>query len=359
MNKNYYAVLMAGGVGSRFWPISTSENPKQFHDMLGTGSTLIQKTFQRLNKFVPTENILILTNERYNDLVLEQLPMVKQEQVVLEPAMRNTAPCILYAAMKIQKMNEDAVMIVAPSDHWIEDEEAFAKDVTACFKKCETEDVLCTLGIKPSFPNTGFGYIEYNKADTEQIKKVNQFREKPDYETAKDFLAQGNFLWNAGIFMWSAKTIVNAFQKYQPKQYKLFRDGLVCFNTDDERKFISENYPKAENISIDYAILENSSSIFVLEASFDWNDLGTWGSLYDKLDKEENNNAIVNARVLTQDASGNMIRSKAGKVVVVDGLNDYIIVDKDEVLLIYPKAKEQDIKQVLNKVKDAFGEEFA
>ena len=359
MNKNYYAVLMAGGVGSRFWPISTSENPKQFHDMLGTGTTLIQKTFQRLNKFVPTENILILTNERYNDLVLKQLPMVKQEQVVLEPAMRNTAPCILYAAMKIQKMNEDALMIVAPSDHWIEDEEAFAKDVTACFKKCETEDVLCTLGIKPSFPNTGFGYIEYNKADTEQIKKVNQFREKPDYETAKDFLAQGNFLWNAGIFMWSAKTIVNAFQKYQPKQYKLFRDGLVCFNTDDERKFISENYPKAENISIDYAILENSSSIFVLEASFDWNDLGTWGSLYDKLDKEENNNAIVNARVLTQDASGNMIRSKAGKVVVVDGLNDYIIVDKDEVLLIYPKAKEQDIKQVLNKVKDAFGEEFA
>tara|TARA_R110001606_G_scaffold393590_1_gene563642 strand:- start:705 stop:1784 length:1080 start_codon:yes stop_codon:yes gene_type:complete len=359
MNKNYYAVLMAGGVGSRFWPISTSENPKQFHDMLGTGTTLIQKTFQRLNKFVPAENILILTNERYNDLVLEQLPMVKQEQVVLEPAMRNTAPCILYAAMKIQKMNEDAVMIVAPSDHWIEDEEAFAKDVIACFNKCEKEDVLCTLGIKPSFPNTGFGYIEYNKADTTQIKKVNQFREKPDYETAKDFLAQGNFLWNAGIFMWSAKTIVNAFKSYQPKQYKLFRDGLVCFNTDDEKKFISENYPKAENISIDYAILENSSSIFVLEATFDWNDLGTWGSLYDKLDKDENNNAIVNAKVLTQDASGNMIRSKAGKVVVVDGLNDYIIVDKDEVLLIYPKAKEQDIKQVLNKVKDVFGDEFA
>tara|TARA_R110000744_G_scaffold32207_2_gene75430 strand:- start:385 stop:1464 length:1080 start_codon:yes stop_codon:yes gene_type:complete len=359
MNKNYYAVLMAGGVGSRFWPISTSENPKQFHDMLGTGTTLIQKTFQRLNKFVPAENILILTNERYNDLVLEQLPMVKQEQVVLEPAMRNTAPCILYAAMKIQKMNEDAVMIVAPSDHWIEDEEAFAKDVIACFNKCEKEDVLCTLGIKPSFPNTGFGYIEYNKADTTPIKKVNQFREKPDYETAKDFLAQGNFLWNAGIFMWSAKTIVNAFKSYQPKQYKLFRDGLVCFNTDDEKKFISENYPKAENISIDYAILENSSSIFVLEATFDWNDLGTWGSLYDKLDKDENNNAIVNAKVLTQDASGNMIRSKAGKVVVVDGLNDYIIVDKDEVLLIYPKAKEQDIKQVLNKVKDVFGDEFA
>lgn len=359
MNKNYYAVLMAGGVGSRFWPISTTENPKQFHDMLGTGMTLIQKTFQRLNKFVPTENILILTNERYNDLVLEQLPMVKQEQVVLEPAMRNTAPCILYAALKIQKMNENAVMIVAPSDHWIEDEAAFAKDVIACFKKCETEDVLCTLGIKPSFPNTGFGYIEFNKTDTAQLKKVNQFREKPDYETAKEFLAQGNFLWNAGIFMWSVKTIVDAFESYQPEQYRLFQDGCAVYNTPGEHGYIAEKYPMAENISIDYAILENSKSIYVLEATFDWNDLGTWGSLYDKLEKDGDNNAIVNAKVLSQDSGGNMIRSKAGKIIVVDGLTDYIIVDKEDVLLIYPKSKEQDIKQVLTKVKDAFGDEYA
>lgn len=359
MNKNYYAVLMAGGVGSRFWPISTTKNPKQFHDMLGTGTTLIQKTFQRLNKFVPTENILILTNERYNDLVMEQLPMVKQEQVVLEPAMRNTAPCILYAALKIQKMNENAVMIVAPSDHWIEDEVAFAKDVTACFKKCETEDVLCTLGIKPSFPNTGFGYIEFNKTDAAQLKKVNQFREKPDYETAKEFLTQGNFLWNAGIFMWSVKTIVNAFEAYQPEQYRLFQEGCAVYNTLEESGFIAEKYPKAENISIDYAILENSKSIYVLEATFDWNDLGTWGSLYDKLEKDGDNNAIVNAKILSQDSGGNMIRSKAGKIIVVDGLTDYIIVDKEDVLLIYPKSKEQDIKQVLTKVKDAFGDEYA
>ena len=359
MNKNNYAVLMAGGVGSRFWPISTSENPKQFHDMLGTGTTLIQKTFQRLNKFVPTENILILTNERYNDLVLEQLPLVKQDQVVLEPAMRNTAPCILYAALKIQKMNPNGVMIVAPSDHWIEDEVAFAKDVTACFDKCETEDVLCTLGIKPTFPNTGFGYIEFDKGDTAQIKKVNQFREKPDYETAKEFLSQGNFLWNAGIFMWSVKTIVNAFKVYQPKQYELFAAGMAVYNTSNESAFIAENYPKAENISIDYAILENSPSIFVLAATFDWNDLGTWGSLFDKLDKDESNNAVVNAQVLTEDASGNMIRSPKDKVVVVDGLNDYIIVDKKDVLLIYPKTKEQDIKKVLNQVKDKFGDDYA
>ncbi len=358
-NKNYYAVLMAGGVGSRFWPVSTSSYPKQFHDMLGTGDTLIQKTFKRLNKFVPTENILILTNERYNDLVLEQLPLVTQEQVVLEPAMRNTAPCILYAALKIQKMNKDAVMIVAPSDHWIEDEDAFAKDVTTCFEKCENEEVLCTLGIKPTFPNTGFGYIEFEKEGSSDLKKVRQFREKPDYETAKEFLAQGNFLWNAGIFMWSVKTIVNAFENYQPKQYQLFESGTSCYNTEEEREFIKENYPKAENISIDYAILENSKSIFVLPATFDWNDLGTWGSLYDKLDKDSNQNAIVNSKVVSQEASGNMIRSAKDKIVVVDGLKDYIIVDKEEVLLIYPKSKEQDIKQVLGKVKDAFGNKYA
>ncbi len=358
-NNNYYAVLMAGGVGSRFWPISTSSFPKQFHDMLGTGDTLIQKTFKRLNKFVPTENILILTNERYNDLVLEQLPLVKQDQVVLEPAMRNTAPCILYAALKIQKMNPDGVMIVAPSDHWIEDEEAFANDVTTCFEKCCAEEVLCTLGITPSFPNTGFGYIEYQKDGSDGIKKVNQFREKPNYETAKEFLAQGNFLWNAGIFMWSIKTIVNAFEKYQKEQFDLFASGIESYNTKDESAFIKENYPKAENISIDYAILENSRSIYVLPATFDWNDLGTWGSLYDKMNDGSTDNAVVGAKLLAEDASGNMIRSPKDKIVVVDGLNDYIIVDKEDVLLIYPKSKEQNIKQVLNKVKDKFGNQHA
>ncbi|WP_420400735.1 mannose-1-phosphate guanylyltransferase [Flagellimonas sp.] len=359
MNNNYYAVLMAGGVGSRFWPVSTSENPKQFHDMLGAGKTLIQKTFDRLNRFIPTENILILTNERYNDLVLEQLPQVTQEQVVLEPAMRNTAPCILYAALKIQKMNPNAVMIVAPSDHWIEDEQAFEDNVKACFDKCEKEEVLCTLGIQPSFPNTGFGYIEFEKGSDANLKKVSQFREKPDYETAKEFLAQGNFLWNAGIFMWSVKTIVNAFKAYQPEQYELFQRGISCYNTSEEAGFIAENYPKAKDISIDYAILENSQAIFTLPATFDWNDLGTWGALYDKLDKDEAKNAVVNSKTLLQDAKGNMIRSPKGKIVVVDGLEDYIIVDKEEVLLIFPKSKQQDIKMVLNKVKDKFGDEYA
>ncbi|MDT0607888.1 mannose-1-phosphate guanylyltransferase [Croceitalea rosinachiae] len=359
MNKNYYAVLMAGGVGSRFWPVSTTNNPKQFHDMLGTGDTLIQKTFSRLNKFIPTENILILTNERYNDLVLEQLPLVKQAQVVLEPAMRNTAPCILYASLKIQKMNPNAVMIVAPSDHWIEDEQAFENDVIACFEKCEKEEVLCTLGIQPAYPNTGFGYIEYEKERQNRIKKVAQFREKPNLETAKDFLAQGNFLWNAGIFMWSVTTIVKAFKNYQSEQFDLFDKGMSCYNTAEEQEFIAENYPKAENISIDYAILENSGSIFTLPATFDWNDLGTWGALYEKLDKDESDNAVVNAESLLVDAKGNMIRSAKGKIIVVDGLEDYIIVDKDDVLLIYPKSKQQDIKKVRGQVQDEFGEQYA
>lgn len=358
MNKKYYAILMAGGVGSRFWPLSTQDFPKQFHDMLGTGETLIQKTFNRLSKLIPKENIFILTNERYNDLVFQQLPEVTKRQVVLEPAMRNTAPCILYASLKIQKENSDAVMIVAPSDHWIEDEATFNKNVKQAFDFCSQNDVLMTLGIQPTFPNTGYGYIEYDKSANNDIKSVNQFREKPDYDTAKEFITQGNFLWNAGIFLWSVNSVVDAFQNNQPELFELFKKGIEVYNTDFEDDFVRDNYAKAENISVDYAIMETSKNVFVLPAEFDWNDLGTWGSLYDKLDKDDNENVVVNARILTEDASGNIIRTKTDKIVVVDGLKDYIIVDKDEVLLIFPKAKEQDIKKVLQKVKDKFGEQY-
>lgn len=358
MNKNYYAILMAGGVGSRFWPVSTEAFPKQFHDMLGTGDTLIQKTFSRLSQLIPKENIFILTNEKYNDLVLKQLPEAEQRQVVLEPAMRNTAPCILYASLKIQKENPDAVMIVAPSDHWIEDEDAFTTNVKQAFEYCSKNDALMTLGIQPTFPNTGYGYIECGNASAEKISDVIQFREKPDYTTAKQFISQGNFLWNAGIFMWSADSVIKAFQTKQPELFALFEKGIPTYNTEFEDDFIRDNYAKAENISVDYAIMESSSNVYVIPATFDWNDLGTWGSLYDKLEKDDNDNAVVNAQTLTQDASGNMIRTKTDKVVVVDGLQDYIIVDKDEVLLIFPKTKEQDIKKVLQKVKDNFGENY-
>lgn len=341
---------MAGGVGSRFWPVSTTEFPKQFHDMLGSGETLIQKTFSRLSKLIPVENILILTNEKYNHIVLDQLPQVKQEQVLLEPAMRNTAPCILYASLKIQKQNPNAIMVVAPSDHWIEDETAFTRDLQQCFDFCAKENALMTLGIQPTFPNTGFGYIEFDKTNTNPIKKVSQFREKPDYETAKLFLDSGNFLWNGGIFIWSVKTITEAFEKFQPQMNALFRQGFESYNTLNEKQFIEENYALAENISIDYAVMENANNVYVLPATFDWNDLGTWGSLHEKLDKDENNNAVVNAKVFLENSSNNIVRSDADKLIVIDGLNDYIIVDKEGILLIYPKSKEQDIKAVVAKL---------
>ncbi len=344
-------------MGSRFWPVSTTDFPKQFHDMLGTGETLIQKTFSRLSKIIPAQNIYILTNERYNDLVLEQLPQVRPKQVVTEPAMRNTAPCILYASMKIQKENPNAVMVVAPSDHWIEDENAFISNLESCFKACANQDILMTLGIQPSFANTGYGYIKYQRVE-DAVKKVDQFTEKPDYETAKKFLNEGNYLWNAGIFIWSANSIISAFATFQKKMTALFEKGSLIYNTEQENDFISSNYPLAENISIDYAILEKAENVYVLPANFDWNDLGTWGSLYDKLDKNDDKNAVVNARVLSQESSGNMIRTAVDKIVVVDGLEDYIIVDKEEVLLIYPKKKEQDIKKMLNKVKDTYGEQY-
>lgn len=346
MNKNYFAILMAGGVGSRFWPVSTSEFPKQFHDMLGTGETLIQKTFSRLSKLIPAENIFILTNEKYNSLVLDQLPQVKQEQVLLEPAMRNTAPCILYASLKIKKTNPDAVMVVAPSDHWIEDEAAFINNLQVAFDFCEKENALMTLGIQPTFPNTGFGYIEYDKSDENQIKKVSQFREKPDYETAKEFLKSGNFLWNGGIFIWSAKSIIQAFESFQPQMYDLFMKGYSNYNSSLEKVFIEENYADSEDISIDYAIMEKADNVFVLPATFDWNDLGTWGSLYEKLPKDNQLNAVVNATVFLENASNNIIRTDAKKLIIIDGLNDYIIVDREDVLLIYPKEKEQEIKRI-------------
>lgn len=358
MNKNYYAILMAGGVGSRFWPVSTQDFPKQFHDMLGTGDTLIQKTFNRLSHLIPKENIFILTNERYNDLVFEQLPGITKRQVVLEPAMRNTAPCILYASLKIHKENPDAVMIVAPSDHWIEDEVTFSRNVQQAFDFCANNDALMTLGIKPTFPNTGYGYIEYDNSVNQPIRPVHQFREKPDYQTAQSFIDQGNFLWNAGIFMWSVNSVIKAFESNQPRLYELFEQGYEVYNTDFEDDFVRDNYAKAENISVDYAIMEKSSNVFVLPAEFDWNDLGTWGSLYDKLEKDENDNAVVNARTLVEDASGNMIKTKHNKIVVIDGISDYIIVDKDDVLLIFPKEKEQDIKKTLQNVKDKFGEQY-
>jgi mannose-1-phosphate guanylyltransferase len=272
--------------------------------------------------------------------------------------MRNTAPCILLAALKINKINPSAQMLVAPSDHWIEDEQAFKKDVQNCFSYCETHNALLTLGIPPTFPNTGYGYIAYDKADTLPIKKVKQFKEKPDYKTAKQFLEAGNFLWNAGIFIWNTNHIIEAFKHQLPNMYELFNSGYNVLNTNQERAFIEQEYDKAQNISIDYGILEKNQNVYVKIANFDWNDLGTWGALYDKLDKDQNKNAVVRAQTLLNDTAGSIVYTASEKLVVIEGLKDYIVVDKEKVLLIFPKAKEQDIKQLLAQVKEKFGDKY-
>ncbi len=346
-------MLMAGGIGSRFWPVSTEEFPKQFHDLLGSGDTLIQKTFKRLKAIVPSENILILTNERYKNLVLEQLQEVNENQLILEPAMRNTAPCLLLAALKIQKQNPHAVILVAPSDHWIEDEDAFQKNISMAFENCSKNDVLMTLGLQPTFPNTGYGYIEFEKTQ-DPIKKVIRFTEKPDYNTAKSFLSAGNFMWNAGIFVWSVNSIVQSFEKFAPQMHKLFHSGIHKYNTSQEEQFIKENYALAENISIDYAILEKATNVFMLPAAFDWNDLGTWGSLHEKLPKDSQNNAVVRANTLLIDSENNIIQTDAKRNVVISNLSNYIIVDNGKTLIIVPKEKEQDIKHIQEIAKKKF-----
>lgn len=347
---------MAGGVGSRFWPVSRTEHPKQFRDLLGTGETLIQTTFKRLAALVPEENILILTNQGYNSLVKEQLPQVKQHQIVLEPVMRNTAPAVLLAAMKIKKRNPDAVMLMAPSDHWIEDEAAFAENIMSAFEAATGQDSIITLGIEPTFPNTGYGYIQHSGVKNDKIKKVQKFTEKPSYEMAKDFLKQGNFLWNAGIFIWNVDFITRSFEKHLQETYSLFEKSELLLNTSEENGFIEKNYAFAQDISIDYAILEKEeANTFVIAASFDWNDLGTWGSLYNESKKDSAGNAVLNARLLAENSEGNIVSSSSNKVVVIDGIKDYIIVDEDEILLLVPKEKEQEIKEIRSKVQQKFG----
>ena len=357
MNKNYYAVIMAGGVGSRFWPISTQQFPKQFHDMLGTGSTLIQKTVNRFETLIPSENILIATNKTYENIIKEQLPAITTKQILLEPAMRNTAPCILYSAFKIYEENPNGILIIAPSDHWIEDEHEFIKNVQTAFDFCAENDALLTLGIKPSEPNTGYGYIKFNPSKN-TIKKVTDFTEKPNLETAEQFLKSGDYLWNAGIFVWSAKSILKAFKTHLPEMYTLFSKGEDSYNKASETDFIEKNYTFSENISIDFGIMEKAENVYILPVEFGWNDLGTWGSLYNKLAKDKDQNATIGENVIYRDSKNNMVRTRSGKRVVIQGLNDFIVIEKDDVLLICPQNQEQEIKQITLVVKTEFGEEF-
>lgn len=348
---------MAGGVGSRFWPVSTAAKPKQFRDLLGKGETLIQTTFRRLTGLVPPHNIYVLTNSIYEHLVKEQLPEVNEEQIVLEPVMRNTAPAVLLAALKIRKKNKNATMVMAPSDHWIENEEAFSKDIKTAYEAVRDQEKIVTLGIKPTFPNTGYGYIKFDPAATEKVKPVDTFTEKPSYEIAKSFLESGNYLWNAGIFIWSVNYIIKSFKKNLPQTYKLFSKKEDLLNTTFEKDFILKTYSSADNISIDYGILEKEQgTVYVIPASFDWNDLGTWGSLYEESLQDENGNVVLNSRLFAENATGNLVSSDKNKVVVIEGIKDHVIVDENEILLIVPRAKEQDIKGIRDRVQKKFGQ---
>ena len=354
MNKNNYAVIMAGGIGSRFWPMSKVTFPKQFLDILGTGETLIQQTFNRLQRVCPKENILIVTNKNYKDLCLEQLPNVIESNILCEPAMRNTAPCVAYAAFKIQSMNENANMIIAASDHIILKEDEFVRVANDCLEVVAKNDILLTLGITPSRPDTGYGYIQFTteKLDNHQrIRKVKTFTEKPNQELALNFLDSGDFLWNSGMFVWSAKSITLAFRKQMRDMYDVFEQGKQFYNTSKETEFIDRIFPGCKNISLDYGIMEKSENVYVYPTDLGWSDLGTWGSLYAHLDLDENRNAVQGNKVMLYDSTDNIIKVPNDKVVVMQGMNGYIVVENEGTLLICKKENEQQIKQFVTDLK--------
>ena len=357
MNDNFYAVVMAGGVGSRFWPVSTKQFPKQFHDMLGSGYSLLQSTVNRVNKLIPSENILIATNQTYTNLVKEQLPKIKNSQIIPEPVMRNTAPCILLSALKIYQKNKNAIMLIAPSDHFIENESEFLNNIETAYNFCSKNNALLTLGITPDNPNTGYGYIQFNKSGN-TIEKVLSFKEKPNLKTAQMFLNEGNYVWNAGIFVWSVKAVLNAFEEHLPNMYNLFLKGSDVYNTPNENNFINENYHLSENISIDFGIMEKASNVFVLPVNFGWNDLGTWSSLHSKLVKDANLNASIGGQVLFRNSKNNIVKTNNKKHIVIQGLNNFIVVENNDTILICPIADEQEIKAITNEVQSKFGDNF-
>lgn len=360
--KNRYCVIMAGGIGSRFWPMSRNSHPKQFIDILGTGQTLIQQTFDRFKKICPAENILVVTNEDYKELVLDQLPEIPADNVLCEPARRNTAPCIAYANYKIREKDQNAIIVVAPSDHIILKEDLFANVVETAMDAAEKNDWLLTLGIEPGRPDTGYGYIQYNEDITwdedERIKKVKTFTEKPELEMAKSFLESGDFLWNSGIFIWSLSSIEKAFKKHLNDIDEIFKEGIGKYNTGKEIEYINHAYSICRNISIDFGLMEKAENVYVLASDFGWSDLGTWGSLYSNISKNKDQNAIIGKNVLTYDTSNCIVNVPKDKLVVLQGLDEYIIVEDEGVLLICKMKDEQKIRQIVNDVKVNKGEKY-
>lgn len=345
---------MAGGIGSRFWPMSKTSHPKQFIDILGTGETLIQQTYNRLKKICPEENIYIVTNEMYEDLIIEQLPGITKEQIICEPSRRNTAPCIAYANYKIAEKNPNANIVVAPADHLILKEEEFVRVVNMALDFTEKNDCLVTLGITPSRPDTGYGYIQFDSnvsSSEDEIKKVKTFTEKPDLELAKQFIESGEFCWNSGMFVWSLKTINKAFETLLPDIDSIFKEGVGKYNTAEETEFIGKSYSVCKSISIDYGIMEKSNNVHVISADIGWSDLGTWGSIYTHLDHDGQQNAVVGDDVMLYDSTSNIVNVPKNKLVVLQGLDDFIVVDTNDVLMVCKKQDEQKIKQFVNDIK--------
>lgn len=353
---------MAGGVGSRFWPMSTTSHPKQFLDVLGTGKTLLQQTFDRFSELCPLNNIYVVTNDIYENLVKEQLPQLAKENILTEPARKNTAPCIAYASYKIHQMNPNALTVVAPSDHLITKEDTFVKAIKSCFAKAKTEECLVTLGIKPSRPDTGYGYIQFIdspvKEKDKRIYKVKTFMEKPELEQAKLFIETGEFLWNSGIFIWSTKSIIAAFEQHDPELSNLFKEGLEYYNTPAEKDFIKKAYNICKNDSIDYSVMEKAKNVYVRSSIIGWSDLGTWGSLFTHIKHDKGNNALVGKNIMEYDCHNCIVHVPNDKLVVLQGLKDYIVVESEGVLMICKKQDEQQIRNFVNDVKVLKGDKY-
>jgi len=365
--NNTYVAIMAGGIGSRFWPSSRTARPKQFLDILGVGKSLIRLTFERFLPLCPAENIFIVTNGIYKDLVKEHLPEISDNQILCEPSRNNTAPCVAYTAFKLHQLNPEANFIIAPSDHIVLKENVFIEALQKALKFTQENDALLTLGIRPSRPDTGYGYINFNQKTVEApaendniggIHQVIQFTEKPKLDKAKEFLASGDYLWNAGIFIWRTKSILKAFEKHANEIYTILEKGNSDYNTTKEQEFIDQHYPTTPSISVDYAIMEQAENIYTIPTDFGWSDLGTWASLHAEGDKDEAGNVITGDNVMINDVTNTLVRAPQGKLVVLRDIDNFIIVDEGDVLLVYPKSKEQEIKALTKEVKEKSGDLF-
>ena len=358
---NRYVIIMAGGVGSRFWPLSRREKPKQFLDILGKGETLLQQTFRRFRSICDEKNIYVVTNAEHKKIVEEQLD-IDPDNILAEPFRRNTAPCLAFGTFRILKKNPDAVIAVTPADHLIIKEDKFVEVIKKSFEFAEKNDALLTLGIKPDRPETGYGYIQADRKKSvsgfNNLMKVKTFTEKPDLELAKVFLESGDFYWNSGIFIWNIKAILSAFEKHLPDMYSAFEEGRDFYGTKQESKFIGKTYAECKNISIDYGIMEKADNVYVMCTDIGWSDLGTWSSLHEHSSVDKKGNSKVSGEVFSYDSKGNIFNISPGKIAVLQGLKDFIVVDSDDVLLIVKKDEEQNIKNYLEDVKNATGEKY-